>query len=90
MHSWGIAAPMAPSPAARFVNAGDTACVTRRRNPATQSRHIPASFAGAEGPLERDRFRAYFDALTGLSWGAFFDGGGTRGSRYDGPVSSRQ
>lgn len=64
--------------------------VTSRRNPATRSRHIPASFAGAEGRLERPRFEAYFDALPGLSCGAFFDGGGTRGSRYDGPVSSRQ
>ena len=40
-------------PAEPDVVDGGIPAVTRRRNPATQSRHIPASFAGAEGRLER-------------------------------------
>ena len=41
--------------AAHKVHADDTPVVTSRRNPATRSRHIPATVGAAEGRLERPR-----------------------------------
>jgi hypothetical protein len=64
--------------------------VTSRRNPATRSRHIPASWRGAEVHLEALCLRPYFAAFPGGFWAVFLDAGGTCGSRYDMPSSSRQ
>ena len=72
--------------------------VRSRRNPATRSRHIPATWCGAQGHLEGLFERRYFAVVSESFWGLFsrrfampvLDAGATFGSRYDGPSSSRQ
>ena len=72
--------------------------VRSRRNPASRSRHIPATWRGAQGHLEGPCERRYFAVVSVPFWGLFsrrfampvLDAGATFGSRYDGPSSSRQ
>ena len=63
--------------------------VRSRRNPATRSRHIPATWCGAQGHLEGSCERRYFAVVSESFWGLFsrrfampvLDAGATFGSR---------
>jgi len=64
--------------------------VTSRHKSAKESRHIPTSAAVAEKRPEGLFSVGHFAAVFGARSGFFFGVGPTFGSRYDGPLISRQ